>query len=47
MSDHCEILWLIRPNRYLDLGNGSKSLGTTALAYYVVHHIAHIFLLPV
>jgi len=27
MSDHCEILQVIRPNRYLDLGNGSQKLG--------------------
>jgi len=27
MSDHCEILRVIRHNRYLDLGNGSKKLG--------------------
>jgi len=25
MSDHCDILWVIRPNCYLDLGNGSKN----------------------
>jgi len=27
MSDHCEILRVIRHNRYLDLGNGSKVFG--------------------
>jgi len=27
MSDHCEILWVTRPNRYLDLGNGSNKFG--------------------
>jgi len=27
MSDHCEILRVIRDNRYLDLGNDSKKFG--------------------
>jgi len=27
MSDHCKILWVIRPNHYLNLGNGSKTFG--------------------
>jgi len=27
MSDHCEILGVIRHNRCLDLGNGSKKFG--------------------
>jgi len=27
MSDHCDILWVIRPNCYIDLGNGSKKFG--------------------
>jgi len=31
VSDHCEILRVIRHNRYLDLGNGRTSLGTTDL----------------
>jgi len=31
MSDHCEILWVIRPNRYLDWVTARNSLGTTAL----------------
>ena len=27
MSDHCQILWVIRHNRCLDLGNGSNKFG--------------------
>jgi len=27
MSDHCEILRIVRHNRYLDLGNGSNKFG--------------------
>jgi len=27
MSDHCKILWVIRHNHYLDLGNGLKKFG--------------------
>jgi len=27
MSDHCQILRVIRNNRYLDKGNGSKAFG--------------------
>jgi len=31
MSDHCEILWVIRHSRYLDLGNGSNNSETSGL----------------
>jgi len=38
MSDHCEILWVIRPNRYLELGNGSKKFGNHCFKWKLNKH---------
>ena len=35
MSDNCEILRVIRRNRFLDLGNGSNKFGNHCFIRYV------------
>jgi len=41
MNDNCEILWVIRPNRYLNLGNGSKKFGNRCSSTYIKYPLSY------